>query len=97
MDSNVVKCITDLTEDFRKALKALQQGNINDATRYLWPDDQTETLLTMPDEIQANLAMTTTPTVSTKNHPPTTGTEKKNGRAARRQRDGQENVNYNSM
>jgi len=58
LDKSVVKCITDVTQDFRNALNCLQQGRVEEAATFLWPDGQEETIVTVPSAIETRLEMT---------------------------------------
>eukprot|EP00977_Amphora_coffeiformis_P027404 scaffold34609_cov146-Amphora_coffeaeformis.AAC.11 len=63
LDAQVVKGITDVTQDFRHAVQALVVGRVEDAAALLWPDEnQQETLLDIPSRIQEHLNMTASPT-----------------------------------
>jgi hypothetical protein len=61
LDPGVVLGITDVTEDFRAALKALQRNDIHAATTLLWPcsssSNQTERLLEVSEQIRERLGM----------------------------------------
>ena len=59
LDPKVVKRITDVTNDFRSTLQALEQGKaIDEAASLLWPSGEIETDMTVPTDISERLGMT---------------------------------------
>mmetsp|Transcript_37605 Transcript_37605/g.91246 ORF Transcript_37605/g.91246 Transcript_37605/m.91246 type:complete len:490 (-) Transcript_37605:148-1617(-) len=61
LDTQTVVRITDVTQQFRSALGAIQDGRSwNEIEALLWPDGQSEELLSVPSHIVTNLGITTT-------------------------------------
>ena len=59
LDPETVMRITDVTQDFRSALVAMEQGkDLNQVKALLWPGEQAERVLTVPAVIEENLRMT---------------------------------------
>lgn len=57
LDPELVVKITDVTPDFRNALSALQNGNVEEANSALWPDGITEENVHLPLEVMKVLGM----------------------------------------
>ena len=57
LDPELVLKITDVTPDFRNALSALQNGNVEEANSALWPDGITEETVHLPLKLMKVLGM----------------------------------------
>merc|ERR1712232_710069 len=57
LDPSVVVRITDVTQDFRNALEALQSGDLEIAQSMLFPDGRTESLMDPSEEVRESLGM----------------------------------------
>ena len=54
LDPKMVVRITDVTQDFRAALKAIQEGrSLNEVESLLWPGGQVEKVLSVPHHINS--------------------------------------------
>lgn len=59
LDPAFVTRITDVTQDFRSALNAIEEGrSMEEVEALLWPNEQTERAMTVPPHVEANLGMT---------------------------------------
>jgi len=57
LDDNMVRQITDVTQDFRETLKALQNEDVRQATEAMWPEGQLERVMNVPDDLRNILQM----------------------------------------